>query len=150
MRHLVTAAVVASLAVCGTALGAKPLKGQNYGGQKSTTSQGGRVTLTTNFGGKVFDFFFSYACAPSTDVTKYTRQFFYGHNALKVNSKGHFAFKGTLKTFEDGPPDRGGPYTKASVTFSGRFVTRRQAKGTLHATSAGCNSGTVTWTAPKS
>jgi hypothetical protein len=148
MRKILTTALVASLAVSGAAFAAKPLKGQPYGGDKSTTSQGGKVSLTTNSSGKVFDFYFSYACAPSTDVTKYTRQYFYGHGALKVSKKGRFGFKGTLKTFEGGPLDPGGPYTNASVTFKGKFATRRQARGTLHATSAGCDSGNVTWTAP--
>ena len=148
MKKIVTAALAATLVVSGAAFAAKPLKSQRYGGEGSTTSQGGKVSLTTNSSGKVFDFYFSYACAPSTEVTKYTRQYFRGHSALKVGRKGRFAFKGNLKTFEGGPLDSGGPYTTASVTFSGKFTTRRKATGKLHASSAGCDSGAVTWVAP--
>jgi hypothetical protein len=155
-KRLIALALSASLGVSATALAAHPKKGAGWGDHgDSTTSQGeeGIIRLATDTHGKVFDFAFSYGCKtdqPAIDVTRSTRQYFKHkpHPPLKVSKAGKFSWKGKVKTFDGvSSYDSGGPYKTASVVLHGHFTTKTKAVGSFTLAEAGCQTGTVTWTA---
>jgi hypothetical protein len=121
-RRISAAMLIAVVAVCGVALAAKPKPLGFYGDQHTSLQADTKAKTLTSFDG---------VCTAVTNP-KYTFTYDWGI-PVKSNGKFHASHKNSVNT-----PAGQTLGIQTLVTISGKFVSRREAKGTYKLHKAGC------------